>query len=263
MSAVAVLLAAPGTSCPQAQAALDAIGRAAARRAPGVMIRWAFTSGGVRRKLAAQGRPAPDPAEALAVLRAAGATRVAVLPLHLVDGMEFAELAGTAAEFESGAAVFDRVVVGTPLLASEGGYRRALAAFLAGLPPRATDEAAVLVAHGSRDPQGARTFAAAAARSLEVEERCFLGMIIGEPGKDAVIAACRAAAVRKVWLAPFTVAAGQGTRDDIAGAGPGSWRSALERAGLACETRMTGLAEVPGAVEVWMDELARLLAELR
>jgi hypothetical protein len=25
---------------------------------------------------------------------------------------------------------------------------------------------------------------------------------------------------------------------------------------------MTGLAEVPGAVEVWMDELARLLAEL-
>ena len=258
-----ILFALPGSSCQQAAPALERIGHAAARRFPGVAQRWAYTSRGVRRKLAVQGRSVPDPGEALSALRGEGFTRVAVLSLHLTDGMEYGELAETVAACARGPEAFAHIALGAPLLTRAADVRRVCAALLAALPgPPNADERVVLVAHGSRDPQGQQTFGAAATLCREEYPRLRLGVMMGAPGLADLMKECQAAAVRKVWLLPFMVAAGYSAQEEIAGAGERSWKSAFEKSGIECLPVVKGLDECDGVVEVWMDELDRLLGEL-
>jgi sirohydrochlorin cobaltochelatase len=258
-----ILFAAPGTTSADAALTLERIGLAAARRYPSLESRWAYTSRGVRRKLGAQGQGIPDAEEALAAMRRDGFTHVAVLPLHLSDGMEFGELAETVAAHVRGPAAFAGISLGTPLLACRGDLRRAFEIVLSGLPaPLGIREGVVLVAHGSRDAQGRETFAAAAALSREVDRRLLMGVLLGAPSLADIVAECRAASFRKVWLLPFMVAAGYSARVEIAGPGVDSWKSAIVAAGIECEPVITGLGDYPGIVNMWMDQLDCLLGEL-
>lgn len=258
-----ILFAAPGTSCPEGKAGYDQIGYAAARRFPGVEQRWAYTSAGIRRKLAAQGAPVRDPAEALSAMQVEGFTRVAVLSLHLTDGMEFGELAESVADLQRQAGNPMSVALGSALLTCEAHWRRALSALLADLPGKPGDqERVILVVHGSRDPQAEKTLTTAAQLCRVVDRRLILGMMLGTPGLDDVVSECRSAGVQKAWVLPCMVAAGYSAREDIAGPGERSWVSVLQRAGIETVPMIRGLGEVPGVVEIWMDTIERLLAEV-
>ena len=263
-SRTAILFATPGTTSPEAAAALEKISTRAAQRFPGLERRWTYTSRGIRRKLAARGQSAPGPQDAFSALHAAGFRRVAVLSLHLSDGMEYGELAETVAAHTRGPAAFEGIELSTPLLACTDDFRRACAVLLASLPiaPRA-GTAAVLVAHGSKDPQGCRTFASAAALCRQVDPRLLLGVIMGEPSFSDVLQECRAAAVREVWILPFMVAAGQSAHEDIAGPGETSWKSAFERAGIKCTPILKGLGDYDGVVDLWLDHLGCILGHLQ
>lgn len=258
-----LLLVAAGTSSADAAASLEQVRRAATARFPALPSRWAYTSRGVRRKLAQQGRPVPDPAEALAALRREGFARVAVLSLHLSDGMEYGELAETVAAHLRGPGAFAALALGTPLLACRADLRRAFEILLADLPsPLAAGEGAVLVAHGSTDVQGRETLAAAAALCREVDPRLHMGCLLGAPSLADVIAACRAARYGRVRLLPFMLAAGFSAQEEIAGPAETTWRAALERAGIPCDPVMQGLVDHPGIVELWVRQVECLLGEL-
>jgi siroheme decarboxylase len=253
----AILFAAPGASSPGARAAYDRVDAAAACRFPGIERRWTYTSAGVRRKLADDGVTVSDPANALAALRQEGVTHAAVLPLHVCDGSEYRELAGAVAK-EGGM----KVALGRPLFAEDAELRRALAALLASVPASSPGDAVILVAHGSRDPHVAGTFAAAAAACREISPRLLLGTILGEPSFASVLEQCRAQSVRKIWLLPCMAAAGPSSGADIAGPGAQSWKSRFERAGIESVPLLRGLGECPGVVDVWMDEAGNLLGRL-
>lgn len=258
-----ILFAVPGTTCPQGKAAYDRIGRAASHRFPGVEQRWTFTSTGVRRKLAAQGAPVPDPAGALSAMQAEGFTRVAVLSLHLTDGMEFGELAEAVAALGHQPGNPMRMALGHPLLTSEADWRHTLAALLAGLPERPGEaDRVILVAHGSRDPRAQKTLLAAARLCPKVDRRLTLGMMLGTPSLDDMVRECRSAGVKKAWLLPCMVAAGYSAREDIAGPGEASWATALSRAGIETVPVVRGLGEVDGVVDLWLGKIEGLLAEL-
>jgi sirohydrochlorin cobaltochelatase len=241
----------------------DQINRAAALRFPGVETRWCFTSGPIRRKLAALGLPAQDPVEALAAMQAEGFARVAVVPLHLSDGKEFRELADhvAAAAHRPGATL--KVVLGQALLTSETGWRRTLEALLATLPAAlGENDRVILAVHGSLDPEGSQTLQRAARLCRAVDPRLMLGMLLGKPDLDEVVRACISAGVKKVWLLPCMVVAGYSARDEIAGAGEASWASVLSRAGIETVPVIRGLGEVAGVVALWMEAVGRLLADL-
>lgn len=256
-----VLFAVPGTSDPAAAAAYANIERAVARRFPAAARGWGYTSAGVRRKVAAQGCHLDDPQEAMSRLREQGVTRLAVLPLHLSDGMEYSELREMTEEAGRGAGGFERIALGVPLLVSGDDCRRALAAVMAETAAAGrADAAAILVAHGSR--QAAETFQKAATLFREVDRNLFLGAILCPPQADEVIAACRESGVRKAWLLPCMVVAGFSAKEDIAGAGAGTWKSMLERGGIECVPFIKGLGEFEGVVGVWAEQVGRLLGQL-
>lgn len=258
-----LLIAAPGTSSADAALTLQRISQAATQRFPQLESRWAYTSHGVLRKLAAQGRKVPDADEALTALRRDGFTRVAVLSLHLSDGMEFGELAETVATHLRGPEAFEALSLSTPLMACQADLRRAFKILLADLPtPLAHDEGAVLVAHGSQDTQGGARFAAAAALCREVDPRLHMGCMLGTPTLTDTLAACQAAKFRKIRLLPFMVAAGYSARVEIAGPAQNTWRTAFTAAGIDCEPVIQGLADHDGIVDLWMNQIDCMLGDL-
>lgn len=254
----AILFAVPGTTCPEASTTFAEIDGAARQRFPDAERHWTYTSAPIRRKLAAQGCPVPAPADALAALAQDGMERVAVVSLHMTDGMEFGELAEVVEQFRHTGAM--RVSMGRALMSGERDWERAVRAVLGELPgsPDAGDRI-VLVAHGSREPRAVRTLQAAAAVCARIDPRLMLGMMLGAPGLDDTVRTCQTAGARRVWLVPCLVAAGYSVRDEIAGTGERSWRSAFERVGIACTAVTRGLGEYPGIVEIWVEEAATLL----
>lgn len=263
LSNSAILFAIAGTSCRTAMGVYDQISQAAAQRFPGVASRWCFTSAPIRRKLAAQGIPAPDPTEALTALQAEGFARVAVMPLHLSDGMEFGELAEVVHSWPQRPGATLKLTLGHTLLTSESDWRRALESLLAELPaPPSRADRIILVLHGSKDPRGAQTLQHAAEICRAVDPRILLGMTLGKPNLDDVVATCHATGVKKVWLLPCFVVAGVSAREEIAGAGDTSWASTLTRAGIEVISVVKGLGEVEAIVQIWLDVVKQMLKEL-
>ena len=258
-----ILFATSGTTCRTAMGVYDQISHAASLRFPGVEPRWCYTSAPVRRKLAAQGLPAPGPMEALAAMQTDGFTRVAVLPLHLSDGMEFGELAETVADWAHRPGITLKLALGHALLTSEADWRRAIEVLLAALPEAPGEhDRIILVAHGSKDPQGSKTLLRAAEICRTVDSRIILGMLLGKPDLDDVVRECRSAGVQKAWLLPCMVVAGYSAKDEIAGTGEQSWSNTLQRAGIDTVAAIKGLGEVNGIVQIWLDAVERMLAEL-
>lgn len=256
-----ILFAVPGTTCAPAAVAFNRIDRAAAARYPSVERYWGYTSAGVRRKAAAQGCRLDDPAEALAAAQRQGIRRIAVLSLHLSDGMEYGELRETVDRVRSAEDTFERITLGLPLLAFPDAWRRVVGAVRTETAAAGRGDAAVvLVAHGSRE--AAERYTAAAALCREAGEEVFLGAIQCPPAPEDVLRSCREAGVRKAWLLPCMVAAGLSAKEDIAGAATSSWKSVLERGGIECIPVIRGLGEFEGAVNVWVDEAGALLAGL-
>lgn len=259
---VGILFATPGTTCESAMDVYDQISRAAELRFDGVESRWTYTSAPIRRKLAAQGNTVPTPGETLLAMQNEGFTHTAVMPLHLSDGMEFAELAQTVADWNRKGQSM-KIAFGHALLASPSDWERALRALIADLPkPPDEKDGILLVAHGSRDPQGQKTILAAAQHCRTVDRRLILGMMLGKPGIEDVVRECKSKGVRKVWLLPCMVVAGFSAQADIAGAGEHSWASALEREGIESLPVTKGLGEISGIVQIWMDAVEHMLTEL-
>ena len=255
-----ILFAVPGTTCHGAGGAFEQIHAAAARRFPGVELRWAYTSAPIRRKLAAKGVEVKCPGEALLAMQEEGVTQAAVVSLHLTDGLEFAELAETVTGFGRQPENTMNVALGHALMACEADWLRALSALLADFSDKpGLGDRVILVAHGSTDPQATETLRAAAQSARRVDSRLTVGMILGTPGREEVVRNCRAAGVKKAWLIPCMVVAGITAQDDIAGPGEASWATTLTRAGIEVVPVTRGLGEIAGVVEVWLDQAASLL----
>jgi sirohydrochlorin cobaltochelatase len=88
-------------------------------------------------------------------------------------------------------------------------------------------------------------------------------MMLGSPSLGEVLQECKAASVKKAWLVPLMIAAGYSARDDIAGAGAGTWKSGFEAEGIQCSPILKGLGDNEGIVEVWMDQADKLLKSLK
>ncbi len=251
----AILLVSFGTSVAQAQKAFAAIDAAAKARFPGVEVRWAYTARMIRQKLAKQGQVTLSPQQALANLSEDGYGLVAAQSLHVIPGEEYEGLQETARRMAGLPKGLTRVEVGPPLLASPEDMRRVAKVMLASAPKeRRPGEALVFMGHGTGHPANA-AYPAMAYVFHRLDPNAFLATVEGYPTLEMVRHDLQARKIKKAYLIPFMSVAGDHARNDMAGDEPDSWRSQLGKAGIACEPVLTGMAEHPEIVEIWLDHL--------
>jgi sirohydrochlorin cobaltochelatase len=257
----AILLAAFGTTVPEALKALDQVEARVKREFSGVEIRWGYTSSMVRNKLAKEGKVLDSPETALAKLMDAGYTHVAVLSLHTIPGEEFHDLNRNTHVFGDMAGGFEKILVARPLLSSHEDMVRVAKAILKEVPAgRKPEDAVLLMGHGTEHHPSDAIYLAMNQVFQELDARVYVATVEGYPTVNDLLPKLRETKARKVYLMPLMAVAGDHARNDMAGNEPDSWKSVLTKNGYVCETVLKGTAEYPEIVDVWLDHLRVALA---
>ncbi len=226
---------------------IDAVTEEVQHTYPAVKVVLAFTSHIVIERVKKnEGVLYPPPEEALQKLRDEGCTRVALVSLDIIPGIEYVYKKEVFDECKSW---FHRMTLGTPLVYWQGQEEKrddvadVMAAVAKELPARAEDEAVLLMAHGT--PHPANAYYAVMQDRLEKlgEERVYIYTVEGRPHLDDVVPKLKEAGIRKVTLAPLMLVAGDHATNDMAGEEPDSHKSLLEREGFCVQTILKGIGE--------------------
>lgn len=257
-----ILLAAFGSSMPEAQASFQAIDKAVKKAFPDVPVRWAYSSAIIRRILAKEGKVIDSPVEAMAKMMDEGFTHVAVQSLHTIPGEEYSGILETVERFAGMPKGMSRVTVGKPLLYSDEDMKKTVEAVIANIPAeRRADDAVVLMGHGTH--HSANIFYPASQYYFEqADPKIIVGTVEGTPTLEDVKARLEKSGAKKVYLMPYMSVAGDHARNDMAGDEADSWKSELTAAGYECVPVLKGTAEYPQVLDIWVDHLKAAFRQL-
>lgn len=257
MNRTALAVVSFGTTYADALHDIEAIERQLGESRPDCDLFRAFTSGmviaGLQKK---QGITVDTPEQLFDRLAKLGYREVVCQPTHVICGVEYDKLKGVLAEK---AELFESVNMGAPLLTCAQDYERCCAAVLGTLPALGEDEALVLMGHGTGH------FANAAYSQLENtframgRERVYVGTVEGFPDIGYVQERLAVRGVRRVYLMPFMVVAGDHARNDLAGDEEDSWKTALERSGFEVEVLLKGLGGIKAVRDIFEEHLRQAL----
>lgn len=247
-----ILLVAFGTSMDSGAPAYEGI--EGAFRQTGQPVVWAFTSNIIRAKMAGQGTKLLTVPEALAKLADEGVTDVTVQSLHIMGGEEYAKMERLVlTDVLAHPDRFASVKVGRPLLESMQDAREVADATLRSLPAtRSPGDAVLLMAHGQGEGRCDLVFAGMKDVINDADALAFMASVEGYQGLDQVLPALRAKDVKRVWLLPFMVVAGDHAHNDLAGDEADSWASQLKAQGFEVFPVLKGLGENPGVQSVFV-----------
>ncbi len=255
----AILLVSFGTSVPEAAPALEQIEDLVRKEHGDYETRWAYTSKTIRSRLAERGKIMDSPEAALSKLAGEGFSRVAVLSLHVVPGQEFDELCRIAMLFARTNGGLEKIMVTRPLLGNRPDIIR-VAEVLRRKFPVPSEEGVAFIGHGNKHHPSDAIYAAMDSLLKDHAPNLFVGTVQGSTGPEEVAHRLVSAKIRKVLLVPLMALAGGHVREDMAGGGPGSWKSVLAGSGIQSEAVLNGLVDYPEIVAVWMDHLDEVLA---
>ncbi len=253
----AILLAAFGAGSPRGEQTLKLFDAKVREVFPGLPVRWAFTSGLIRDRLARARKKSDSVKKALCRLAFERYADVAVQSLHIIPGAEYQELLAEVDEAgQSGGPA--RVRVGAPLL-DEASAGRAARALLAHLPAeRRAGEAVICMGHGTWHG-GRQGYARFAAELRAVDPRIFVGTLSGDFYLERILEELDPSGRPRIWLVPLLSVIGRHAEHDMAGPHPESWKSRLEAAGFECRPVLRGTAEYAGFIDIWLDHLRAVL----
>lgn len=236
-----------GTTYHNAAGAIAHIERAIAQAHPERDFYRAYTSGIVRRRLKERDQICiHSPLTLLKTLVAQGYEDILVQPTHVIPGLEYEKLILAAEQFA-------QVRVCKPLLWQETDYEECVRAVLECLPALGEEEGAVLMGHGTVH------FANAAYAQLEHKfravgcETVFVGTVEGFPDLDYIRERMRSKQLRKLYLLPFMIVAGDHAQNDLAGDEPDSWNNILRADGYETEVILEGLGNQERIIRLFVE----------
>lgn len=254
MSKKALMIVSFGTSFDEAMPAIVHIEETCRRAFPEYDFYRAFTSGMIIRKLKKTKNVQIDnPQEVMEKLAAQGYDEVLCQPTHIINGMEYEKMMGMLRPYKEQIPV---ICVGKPLLTEEEDYRKACQIVMQQLSaPLAKDEAFVLMGHGTEHyANSAYCQFENMLRDLGYENT-YVGTVEGFPGLDYVIRRMKIRGIRKVYLMPLMIVAGDHARNDLAGAEADSWDSLLRAEGFETEIFLKGMGEIDGIADLFVEHL--------
>jgi sirohydrochlorin cobaltochelatase len=282
----AILLAMFGTSEREALPGLLNIRARTAARFPGAPLRMAFTSAAIRcawhqraqdREFRRLHPEVPDEVfgiqgvrEVVASLRHAGCSSLVLQPVHMAPGGDYHDLLEIAGRRVPGgdtaSGLFARMAVGRPVLGrlNDGGRTDMdIARLVRALNEdvqraRQRGSALLYMGHGSRDASTADVYMrlAAAMAGRYPEQAIHFAMLEERPSLVDILPRIRAARPERIMLKPLMIAAGRHARRDMAGSGPDSWRSVLEKEGFMVDALIEGLGQLDDFAAIFAEHIA-------
>ncbi|MDR2892941.1 MAG: sirohydrochlorin cobaltochelatase [Deltaproteobacteria bacterium] len=259
----AVVIAAFGTSVERAKVSYSNVEAKVRAVLPGRPILWAWTAHSLLPR-AASADPVYTVQEALAKAGRAGVKKVYLLSLHVIPGLEYANLEQAAAAFAGLPKELEVVLLSRPLLHDTASLAKMAEILLQGLPgERRSDEAALFVGHGTHHPAGVY-YPALQYYLSRRDAGALVGVVEGgegSPDLESVIHVLREKEIKTVWLVPLMVVAGDHAMNDLFGVDPDSWQERLKAQGFAVKPVQRGLGENPAIVDLWAERLQELSAK--
>ncbi|MBA2881546.1 sirohydrochlorin cobaltochelatase [Desulfosalsimonas propionicica] len=251
----AILLVTFGTTFSEAQAAFDNIEAEIKTAFADTTIQWAYTSKMIREKMAQQGKTAHSPSQALEEMAKQGFTKIFVQSLHTIAGYEYHDLVKTIRKFEHQSVGVKKITITGPLLAGPEDMAKTARVIRETIPEdRTSDEAVVLLGHGTHHPSNA-AYPALMWRLQRDDKNIFIGTVEGFPGSEEILEQLEKNNISTAWLMPFMSVAGDHARNDMAGDSDDSWKSVFEAAGIECKPVLKGFAEYDPFVDIWVSQL--------
>ena len=184
------------------------------------------------------------PEETLNQLKKEGYTRIALVPLTLIPGMEYKYDVALFHEYKT---QFKKLTLATPLMYWQGQEDQdddvmdAMQAL--DLPNYKKGTAILLMAHGTPDPSNAYYSVMQAKIKAMKRNDVHIYTVEGWPSLNDWVGKLKMHKVEKIILMPLMMVAGDHANNDMAGDEEDSHKSILEKAGFKVETHLKGLGE--------------------
>ena len=240
----AILVVSFGTAFAETrQKTIEAIEHDLAAAFPDRNLYTAWTSGMILRKLKKRGEEPPETVtEALERMLKDGVTDVLVQPTFLQAGYEMSLVRDTLEEWKGR---FERVALGTVLVAGQNDLDALADALKMSFADVAEDEALVFMGHGSEGAPFYPYEKLTDAFHRGGRENFCVGTVEFDPGIEPALELVRLRQPRRTYLAPLMIVAGDHAVNDMAGEEPDSWKNRLEALGTSTECLLKGLGEYP------------------
>ncbi|QDR79097.1 sirohydrochlorin cobaltochelatase [Sporomusa termitida] len=234
---------------------------------PEYVVRRAFTSRTVIKRLAADGVRVDNEIQALKRLQDEGYQEVYLQPLHVVAGAEYEKIKVLVAHYaHAQEKAFEKIRLGRPLLYCMGqedhpdDYEIAINALRTQLPADDGASAVVLMGHGGMHPANA----AYSVLQLKLKDaglkNVFVYTVEGFPPLNRIIDNLKQQQVKKVTLMPFLLVAGDHATNDMAGDEEDSAKSQLLAAGFSVDVYFHGLGENAAIQDIYVSHLRATIA---
>ena len=242
-----ILVVAFGTSMPDAKKAIDNLVDSTKKAFPDTEVRLAYTSNIIRRKIAKeQNVNIPTPTSALAQMNDEGFTHVYVMPMHIIPGEEYDDIAGLVNGFAAvkGKYEFKELKLGRPYLSSAADCDLMADILMKRFAKDLAKKGTVIVL----DKKAPGRFA--------------LGTVEAAPMIEDVIARLKHdKGVKTLVISPLMIVAGDHANNDLADKDdPESWYSQLKAAGYKdIRSFLVGLGEDADMARVYVSKIKDMM----
>ena len=180
-----------------------------------------------------------NPIQALDYLYEQGYEEVVIQTLHVLCGEEYCKLRDQVESYKD---KFKKIVLGRPLLSLIDDYKKTVEAVKTQLPQLSKGEGVVFMGHGTAH-EAHSAYCAVDYMFKQENLPVYIGTVEGYPEIEEVINCLRKDNIKKVYLMPFMLVAGDHATNDMAGDDEDSWKSILLQEGFEVEVILQGLGE--------------------
>lgn len=244
-----------GTSYPETRKkTIEAVEEKLAKEYPEFDVFRAFTSNKVIKKIKEQEQMMILTVDQqMQKLIAEGYKEIYVQPLHIIPGSEYSKALHQAMRYKD---QLELIKVGKPLLSSMKDYQKIVAWLEKLSQDLKTDEALVLMGHGSQ--HSAFTVYACLDHML-LEKPIFICAVESYPEITLLIERLKKSSYKKIKLYPLMLVAGDHATNDMASDEEDSWKSQLEQAGFTVEAYLKGMGEAEEIQQQFVEHTAAMM----
>lgn len=224
---------------------------------PSVHVVTAFTSHIIVNRIKKnEGITYPTPEEAMEQLKEQGYTRVALVSLDMIPGLEYNYQAGVYKQFKKD---FKALTLSTPAMYWMGqeGQVDDVKTFVKALehqfPHLNNDDAILIMAHGTPDPSNAY-YSVIQNRINELNlKNTYIYTVEGSPRLENIIPKLKKDGIKHIYLMPMMMVAGDHATNDMAGDEDDSHKIILQNDGFAVTPYLHGLGENEQIRHIFVD----------